>query len=147
MVVIEGLSQDLIDLAEQNQNNNTDDDDGLSGGIVALIVILVILAVSVPIVIVIVYVLYKRRRKGRFDIFGSIQHRNYGTDYIADNSAVNPGYTSTAQELQSSQAQEMVSSDTEPLTEVLNQDASDSNEPESIMNPNFDADIDKDTCL
>ena len=147
MVVIEGLSQDLIDLAEQNQNNNTDDDGGLSGGIVALIVILVILGVSVPIVIVIVYVLYKRRRNGRFDIFGSIQHRNYGTDYIGDNSAVNPRYTTT-QELQTSQAQEMVSSDTEPLTGVVNQDESDStNEPESIRNPNFDADSDKDTRL
>ena len=147
MVVIEGLSQDLIDLAGQNQNNNNNGGGGgLSGGIIALIVILVILGVSVPIVIVIVYVLYKRRRKGRFDIFGSVQHRNYGTDYIVDNSAANPGYTST-QELQSSQAQEMVSSETEPLTEVLNQDESDSNEPESIKNPNFDADVDKDTCL
>ena len=146
MVVIEGLSQDLIDLAAQNQNNNTgDDDDGLSGGIIALIVILVILAVSVPTVIVIIYLVYKKRRKGRFDIFGSVQHRNYGTDYIDDNTAANPGYTST-QELQSSQVQEMVSSEPEPLTEKLIKD-SDSDEPESIKNPNFDVDSDKDTCL
>ena len=147
MVVIEGLSQDLVDLATQNNNPGDDEDDGgLSGGIVALIVILVLLGVLVLVVIVIVYVVYRKKHQGRFDIFSSIHHRNYGTDYIADNTAVNPGYTST-QELQSSQVQEMVSSEPEHLTEKLIKDESDSNEPQSIRNPNFDADIDKDTSL
>ena len=147
MVIIEGLSQDLIDLAAQD-NTDDDDDDGLSGGIVALIVILVLLAILVPAAIVIVYVVYRRKRQGRFDILGSVRPRNYGADYISDNTAANEGYTST-QELQSSQVQEMVSNEPEAITEKLIKDESDSNIPESIKNPNFDNgdDNDKDTRL
>lgn len=155
MSVIDGLSDDLVELAEnQNRNNRRDDDgddgdDGLSGGIIALIVILVILAVSVPVVIVIVYLVYKQRQKGRFDIFqGSIRHRKHGSDYIADNTAVDERYT-TGQELQSSQRQEMESSEPEPTTERLIKDDDDTDEPgaTTIQNPNFDADADKDTQL
>ena len=142
--VTEGLTQDLIDLTT-NDSNDDNNDDGLSGGIIALIVILVLLAVSVPAAIIIVYLVYKKRRQGQFNI----RHCSYGTqpDYIADNTAVNPSYLS-ATELQHSQTQEMVmSSKTEAVTEKVFTDKSNSNDPENIMNQNFDADADKDTHL
>ena len=149
--IINGLSDDLTELYRQNQNNNNsgdDDDDGLSGGIIALIVILVLLGVLVPVVIVIVYVLYKRKYRGQFNIFR--HHRGYGAniDYIADNTAINPGYAS-GQELQTSQVQEMVSSEPEPSTDRLVKDDSDSDEPDSdsTKNLNIDVDSDKDTRL
>ena len=145
--MINGLSESLNELAEQNNNDgggggDDGDDDGLSGGIIALIVILVLLAVSVPAVIVIVYLVYKNRRKGQFDIFkGSVSHR---TDYVADNTAANSSYMAVKQ-LESSNVQEMVSSETEPPTEKLAREDSDTDEPD--RNQNTDVDIDKDTRL
>ena len=146
-----GLSEDLVELAEQNNNNDggtdDDDDDGLSGGIVALIVILVLLAVSVPAVVVIIYLVYKKRKQGHFDVFKGIHHRSSGNDYVADNTIVNPSYEA-GQELQSSQAQEMISSETEPPTKKLIDDSdSDEGESTTVKNQNFDADTDKDTRL
>ena len=148
---MDGLSEDLVELAGQNNNNNdgsADDDDGLSGGIIALIVILVLLAVSVLAVAVIVYLVYKKRKQGRFDVFKDIRRRSSGNDYVTDTTIVNPSYEA-GQELQSSQVQEMVSSEIEPPTQKLLGDDSDSDEGEStvVKNQNFDADTNKDTRL
>ena len=144
---MDGLSEDLVELAGRNNNNDgsADDDDGLSGGIIALIIILVLLAVSVPAVVIIIYLVYKKRKQGSFDVFQGIHHRSSGNAYVTDNTIVNPSYE-TGQELQSSQVQEMVSSEAEPPTQKLLGDDSDS-ESTTVKNQNFDADTDKDTRL
>jgi len=116
------------------------EDDGLSAGIIVLIVVLVTLLVLTTLVVFVVYVVYRGKRKSKYDIYNhSKQHRNYGgACYIADN---------TAQQTQSSQVQEMVSTEPELLKEKsLKEDTADDNN--FVVEVNLDAaDDDKDTHL
>ena len=143
MIIINGLSEGLNELAAQNNNNDDSGSDGLSGGIIALIVILILLAVSMPAIIVTVYMIYKKRHKGRFDIFkGIISPRNHRTgDFISNTTGAKSGCTS-GQELQNSLVEGTMSSLTEPPTEKLIKAGDDTDEPEQfvVINETFDAD-------
>ena len=137
-----GLSEDLVELARQNNNNDggAADDDVLSGGIIALIIILALLGVLVLAVIVIIYLVYKKRKQGRFDVFKVMHRRSSRNDYVTDNTIVNASFEA-GQELKSSEVQEMVSTETEPPTQKSFGDDT------AIENQNFDDDADKDTRL
>ena len=110
MTVVDGLTDDLMALTtEASPTDDSEDDDGLSGGIIALIVILITLFILALVTAIAAYLLYRQKHKKKYDIqqlsFRAIDSMATANPYV------------TVKEMQSSQVQEIVSTEPEIVKE------------------------------
>ena len=143
--VVDGLTEDLMVLATQTSPiDDGDDDNGLSSGIIAMIVVLVVLTILVIVIIFAGYLVYRRKHKSQYDI-SNLSKQHSVAEYVSDNAIVNPSYI-TIRQTQSSQIQEMVSTEPEPLKGNPSTEE-DAHVIRVNLSANVDDDEDKDTHL
>ena len=107
-----------MELGIQSSQNDYGDNDRPSTAVVVVAVLLPTLIVLLLIVASTIYVIHKWRHSSKHSSPNQQASCHTGTDYIANNTIINPTYF-TVQQIKSSQVQEMVSIELEFLNKTL----------------------------